>query len=194
MAQVVCKSCGRQMEETESVCPYCGTPREPRRLARVWVLAFFVMGVLMGLLLLVLMQGNDHSPPPKTTQSRPEPATAPVVAKIREMVTPRAEPTSENSSAAVEPAKIKPIRCDRMEARKVYVKARELATIIDQGERLQLRMNDAWEYYSEGHRRGFVDAFADADRCLQGKLRPIRFSYRGVEVASVSADGAVVVK
>jgi hypothetical protein len=138
----------------------------------VWVLAFFVMGMLMGLLLLVLQQKDGLLW--RQTKEKLGSVGLPLAADSRE--------------------KVEPMLCDRQEAEAVYEKARSLATIIERDGRLQLRLGGDWEYYTAGHRRGFVEAFAEADRCLQGSFRPIRFSYRGEEVATFSAEGALQMK
>jgi hypothetical protein len=164
----------------------------------VWILTFFVMGIVMGLLLLILQGGQlpswfNRLQPPDTIEETPQQSGAALP-----RVAPR--PPSRSGSIVVAPLPAKgaakvvvaPMRCDRETARAVQEKASELATITLQGGVLVLRMGRAWEYYSPGHRRGFVEAFAEADRCLQeGTARPMRFSFRGAEVASVSADGAV---
>jgi hypothetical protein len=83
------------------------------------------------------------------------------------------------------------MQCNREAAQGVRDKASELAEISVQGGVLQLHLGSVWEFYTPGLRRSFVEAFAEADRCLQGDGRPIRFSFRGSEVAAVSAGGAV---
>jgi hypothetical protein len=84
-----------------------------------------------------------------------------------------------------------PMQCNREAAQGVRDKAGELAQMRVQGGVLQLYLGGVWEFYTPGVRRSFVETFAEADRCLQGGGRPIRFSFRGSEVAAVSAEGAV---
>jgi hypothetical protein len=89
---------------------------------------------------------------------------------------------------------VEPLRCDRKAAREVYEKAMTLASIREQGDGVLLDLTREWEFYRPGHRRGFVEAFSKADRCLHGGYREIRFSYQGREVANVSTSGAVEMK
>jgi hypothetical protein len=197
MARDNCRLCGGVIERGAANCPHCGA-RLGFTVSRVWVLTFFVMGIVIGLLLLILQggllpfwSGMSLSPDiTKETQQQSESSKARVAAP------PPSRPGNDSVGPlpAVSTAKLvaAPMRCDREAARAVHEKASELAMISLQAGVLQLRLGSAWEYYSPGHRRGFVEAFAEADRCLQeGDARPIRFSFRGSEVASVDTAGAV---
>jgi hypothetical protein len=155
----------------------------------VWVLAFFVMGMLMGLLLLLLQQQGE----PSSWLAFDWPGNV-VVGEIAQKVGQTTKPKPEPRPEPVNSSKVEPMRCDRAAARAVRDKARELATISEKGDALQLRLGGEWEYYLPGHRRGFIEAFAEADRCLQGNGRVIRFIFRGEEVAAVNAEGAVELK
>ncbi len=82
-----------------------------------------------------------------------------------------------------------PMMCDRQAAEAVREKARGLAAFRDRGERLTLTLGPAWEFYSEGLRRSFVETFHEADGCLRGEPRRIDYDYRGSRVAEVDAAG-----
>jgi hypothetical protein len=172
----------------------------------VWVLTFFVMGVVIGLLLLVLQGGQ---PPSWLTVSWPHFARedvppSPAVVMQREPVrgseasrhTNRLDHKVTNGAAAPLPEEpgrviVAPMQCNREAAQAVRNKASELATLGLQGGIVQIYLGRAWEYYTPGHRRSFVEAFAEADHCLQGEWRPMRFSFRGAVVATVSVEGAI---
>jgi len=89
---------------------------------------------------------------------------------------------------------VEPIVCDRKAAQAVRDKARTLALFSEQGGELHLHLSGDWAYFSAGHRRSFVNAFAEADRCLAGRIRPIRFIFRGEAVALIDASGSVQMK
>ena len=189
-----CRVCGGAIGRGESNCPHCGT-RVGTGISRVWVLTFFVMGIALGLMLLILQQqglpewqGMDSSQPaPANSQARAVEQPRPRKPKPRAKSTPTPPAPPVTASTTIEP-----MNCDHRAAEAVRDKARTLSTITQQGEIVQLNLTRQWEYYSPGHRHSFVEAFAEADRCLHGRPRVIRFSFRGVEVAVVSAEGAVV--
>ncbi|MEN8170626.1 MAG: hypothetical protein ABFS08_10430 [Pseudomonadota bacterium] len=198
MSEINCETCGRSIDGKAAVCPHCGVRRR-RGISRVWVLAFFVMGILMGLLFLILQQGES---PSWLEFDRSEKVALEDVDQIAGEATrpqskprprPQLEPKSHMGSKPHTPqaTSVEPMLCDRKAAQAVRDKARSLATISEQGGILMLRLGRAWEYYSPGHRRSFVQAFADADLCLQGQARAISFSFRGEKVAMVNAEGAV---
>ena len=163
------------------------------------------MGVAIGLLLLVLERGPlvvglepETSGPGTAAQSgavakeAPKPAptrqkTAPGVEAKRGASQPRAAAPAGGQAAE----QLQPLQCDRDEAEAVVQRARSLATLSERGALLQLSLTRDWEFYSSGHRRSFVEAFSEADRCLQGQFRQLHFFYRGQLVATVSAEGAV---
>jgi hypothetical protein len=169
------------------------------------------MGILLGLLLLNL-QGVRYLPveedskpeqvavkeKPKTVKEDTREKTDKLVelektvARLKKSVTRAAEKLPKPAPAP-EPAP-PAVQCDREDATEVWAKAEKLATIVDNGGRLQLHLKREWEYYGPGHRRGFIEAFSDAALCLKGHHRPILFVFRGDEVASVSADGLVEIK
>lgn len=197
-----CRACGAALQRGETSCPYCGARVGPV-VSRLWVLAFFVMGVVIGLLILVLQQGgpgsiaSSESEAPVTLS---EPATKKVPARVK--AKPKIKAASRKSPAPVPhseveatppPAEavVEPIECDRAEARAVRDKARTLALISNKGDELILQLNENWAYYSAGLRRSFVATFADADRCLSGRARTMRFYFRGEEVAVVTKSGAI---
>jgi hypothetical protein len=163
----------------------------------VWILAFFVAGVVIGLLLLVLQQGMPGSwtslwragqPVPRTAQPHSNEPTAKAAPLPRQ-----AEDSGEAATAGGQ-RHDQPLQCDRAAALKVMERARSLASMHEQGGRLTLNLTREWEYYSAGHRRSFVEVFSEADRCLQGQFRELHFLYQGREVASVSSGGAIEVK
>lgn len=208
-----CRVCGGAIGQGESRCPHCGTP-VGSGISRVWVLTFFVMGVALGLLLLLLQQPGlpdgvaevTAQPAPVKSQARAieQPRPRKVVPKPKPKPKPEPiapAPVQPQQTVAEEPPlpatanpTIEPMNCDRRAAEAVRDKARTLATITQRGETVQLNLTRQWEYYLPGHRRSFVETFAEADRCLHGRPRVIRFNFRGVEVARVSADGAIVMK
>jgi hypothetical protein len=193
MASDNCRACGAALEPGAVRCPHCGE-RSGAPLSRLWILTFFVLGVVIGLLLLVLQGGQL---PPATGFRLPwsgaasgeataPPAPAPI--RARPQAVTRAPMSAAQSDGRVVVA---PMRCDRKAARQVQEKARELATLSVQGGGLLLQLGAGWEYYSPGLRRSFVETFAAADHCLLGDGRSIRFTFRGAEVAEVTAEGAV---
>lgn len=177
MKPITCKQCGETFDEGADTCPYCGTPHR-KRVPTVWILAFFVLGMVMGLMLLILQQGG--------------------LAKWRSLEWPSQldEPPSQQTAGSSEPVRprVQAVSCDREQAQRVYDKVRTLATLSQQGNILTVQLGGAWAYYAEGHRRGMVEAFSEADRCLSGQQRSLRFTYQGEEVASVSRQGHIEVK
>lgn len=167
--------------------------RQGSPVSRVWILAFFVMGVVIGLLLLVLEQGFPHSwvaaeRPVASARGEVQhvPAERPApVPTTRGKAVPIQEP------ANIEPARIEALRCDHEAAQRVWDKALSLASISEQGGVIQLAMTREWEFYSPGHRRSFVETFSEAVRCLQGHYRELLFRYHGDAVAHVTDKGAV---
>lgn len=204
-----CPSCGGVVGQGVERCPHCGARlRSP--LSRAWVFAFFVMGIVIGLLLLVLQQGGDplallegasQPQPVAPVLSKPAVHSSAQVSRGGTVTpTPAARTPSDapslpgNVPAAPPETTTEPMACDRRAAQAVRDKARSLALISEQADVLLLHLGSDWVYYSPGHRRGFINAFAEADRCLAGHLRPIRFFFRGEEVAQVDASGAVHIR
>jgi hypothetical protein len=197
-----CRACGAALQRGEASCPHCGARVEPV-VSRLWVFAFFVMGVVIGLLILVLQQGGPGSISSSEAEvpvTLSEPATKKVSAKVK--AKPKVKAASRKSPAPVPhseveapppPAEavVEPIECDRAEARAVRDKARTLALISNKGDELILQLNENWAYYSAGLQRSFAATFADADRCLSGRARTMRFFFRGEEVAVVTKSGAI---
>lgn len=196
MGELICEGCGRSINKSVAQCPHCGQRRRSA-LSRVWVLVFFVLGIVMGLLLLILQQGEAPSwltlEWPQSLTEQAEPKTKSVIKPIPQRKSDKVmvRPSLGTQSTTVT---VEPMRCNREKAQAVWDKGRSLASIRVQDEVLQLRMGRDWEYYSPGHRRGFVEAFSEADHCLQGYGRAIHFSFQGKEVATVTAEGAVVLK
>lgn len=195
MSEINCEACGRPIDGKAAVCPHCGVRRR-RGIPRVWILTFFVMGILMGLLLLILQQGEN---PSWLKFDWPGKVVLEDVAQIvgqatKSQTQPQSRPNPQSKLHTPQATSVEPMLCDRKAAQAVRDKARSLATISEQGGILMLRLGRDWEYYSPGHRRSFVQAFADADLCLQGQARAISFSFRGEKVATVSAEGAVEMK
>lgn len=211
-----CRVCGGAIGPGESNCPHCGT-LVGTGVSRVWVLTFFVMGVALGLMLLILQQqwlpdgeavdtaqpapvkgpAKTAKPaPPRTLTAKRNPNPNPnPKPNPKPNPNPNPNPTlSPPPQPVTENTTIEPINCDRRAAEAVRDKARTLSSITQQGDTVQLTLTRQWEYYSAGHRQSFVETFAEADRCLYGRPRMIRFSYRGEEVARVSVEGAVVMK
>lgn len=191
-----CRVCGGVIGRGDTSCPYCGTP-VGTGISRVWVLTFFVMGVALGLMLLILQQQGMPERPQlevaqaTTTKSRDTTIKSPAPRKVAPKSPPLAAPQPPPATASTT---IEPINCDRHAAEAIRDKARTLATITQQGDVVRLNLTRQWDYFTPGHRQSFVETFAEADRCLHGRLRLIRFSYRGEEVAMVSAEGAVQMK
>lgn len=201
MNEKFCEACGGVLNGEYENCPYCGHSLRAT-VPRKWILLFFVVGVVLGLVLLNLDRALAPSwlEPQWTTQGD-EPAGSEVspdetvdsAPRRKPQRTPAGQPTSRQQ-AATEP-RIEPRYCDLDKARAVREKARSLATLSEEGGQLLLRLGREWEFYSPGHRRGFVEAVAESDLCLQqGRGRTIRFSYHGKEVAIVTAEGAVEMK
>ena len=180
---------------------------EKSLLSRVWIVSFFIMGVIIGLLLLVLEREavpvaakqapskEEPAPKPRAAnidkqqkrQKPPPPAPAPrkIVAPPEAVATPAPQATVEQ---------LQPLQCDREQADAVMQRAQTLSSFVERGGGLQLNLTSEWEYYSPGHRRSFVEVISEADRCLQGRYRPLQLNYRGEEVARVGTDGAIEMK
>ncbi len=202
-----CRACSAELPYGANRCPTCGMVQAPA-ISRVWIMVFFVMGILIGLLLLVLEQGGKDpwrlpaqpATPAKSAQLEPRPYSAPKAAKTTDKPVVGKQTTS--GKAGSKPAEdetmqqptIAPLRCDRKAAMQVRERARSLASISEQENRVQLVLTRDWAYYSPGHRRGFVEAFSEADRCLHGQFRELHFLYQGHEVATVSNVGAIRMK
>lgn len=208
MSTESCQVCGGTIERGDVRCTHCGA-RRGRSVSRVWVLTFFVMGVVMGLLLLVLQGGHppawfavswpDFSAEEVASQPPAPPQGESASASRASRPASRPARDSTNAAVASSPAVsdrviVAPMQCNREAAQAVHDKASELATLSLQGGVLQLYLGRAWEFYSPGLRRSFVETFAEADRCLQGVWRPMHFSFRGAEVATVSAEGAIEIR
>lgn len=212
--EVNCEACGRPIDAGAKVCPHCGARRRDE-IPRVWVLAFFIMGIVIGLLLLNLQGvrylplGEDSKPAQVVVQERaetvkqsPEEKTdkfgdlEKTVEILKKSVT-RAVEKLPGTAPAPEPKPtptIEAVQCDRQDASEVWAKAEKLASIVEKSGRLQLHLKREWEYYGPGHRRGFIEAFSEAALCLKGSPHPISFIFRGNEVAAVSADGVIELK
>jgi hypothetical protein len=156
----------------------------------------------MGLMLLILQQ--DYPPvvqqgeaPVQTPDDAPRKAEPSWPQKAMEVITAQVEEVTappKREAQVPQGGRVEQMACDREAAMAVRNKARTLASISERGDSVHLRMGEEWVYYAPGHRRGFVEAFAEADRCLQGHWRAIRFSYQGETVATVSPDGAIEIK
>ncbi len=219
MAGDSCPDCGHRVSKGASYCPHCGARIGPG-VSRAWVLSFFIMGIMLGLMVLILQQQGTPawltmSPPQadsaksrphtqtaaadrkrsgRTVVSRPKPG--PPTQTAEAPPPPATEPSvvETPSGAASNSATIEPMNCDHKAAEAVRDKARTLSTITQRAGTLQLTLTRQWEYFSPGHRQSFVETFAEADLCLYGRPRVIRFNYRGEAVAEVSAEGAVQMK
>lgn len=192
-----CKSCGTVLPGGARRCPACGAG-QGESVSRVWILAFFVMGIVIGLLLLVLDRGVPRLWPPSsaahpvpkerksTTVATPSRGTAVTAGKEQSAAKSR-EKAPEKADASI----IEPLHCDHATAEKVWERALSIASISEQDGVMRLAMTRQWEYYSPGHRRSFVETFSESVRCLRGQYRELRFYYQGVPVAQVSAEGLV---
>ncbi len=165
-------------------------------VSRVWILTFFVMGVLIGLLLLVLQRGPLLIAPElletkQVAESAP-PSAIPPKKTESQQTTPQQRPSLPAQGTT--PLTFQPRLCDRKAAEAVVQRARTLASISDSGEAVELNLSSEWEYYSPALRRSFVEAFSGADHCLQGRYRSLRLLYRGEEVARVGSAGKIEMK
>ena len=170
---------------------------EPEKspLSRVWILTFFVMGIIIGLMLLLLQRGPVVEAPRPAQKPQVKEAAAPTKPPKKaepRRVTPPPKPLPPVQQAA--PSQYQPLECDRKSAEAVLERARSLAATSDSGDGVLLSLSSEWEYYSPGLRRSFVEAFSEADRCLQGRYRPLSLRYRGELVAEVGADGSIEMK
>lgn len=174
-----------------------------------WIVAFFVIGILLGLLALQLLETRDPlawlfparetttpASPPAVTSRRNEPPPARAVAsapRVRGETSPVPPPAAETPPPP--PERIaEPLVCDRRAAARVREKAREVAEIFSEGERLTVKLRDEWSYYSDGVRRSFVKQFTDSDTCLNGHARPIEFYYQGNLFASALPEQGLLFK
>lgn len=206
MKRQYCRVCGQEIDRDAIRCPHCGSRTEPV-VPRLWILVFFVVGVVIGLMLLIL-QGSlplswlASTPAPIAEVAPQRPSAVLPEGRIRgdkvrtwsPRTDPASPPTSTRPPSEPKQAMSEPIDCNREKALAVRDKARSLAVFSEQPDHLQLRLGDDWAYYSAGHRRSFVEVFSKADRCLQGRWRDIRFTFRGEEVATLSAAGVVEMK
>ena len=70
--------------------------------------------------------------------------------------------------------------CDKASAEAIRNKAREIAEISETaGGTLNVRLREQWSYYTPGIRMSFLQAFAESDTCLLGHSRTIHFYYKG---------------
>lgn len=186
-----CPACGGWVERPNGACPHCGaaTPHTPSNL---WVLLFFVIGVLLGLGWLLAGEGwrPEWQQAPSATTSQGEPVSVTPARAARPAVQTPATATTEGEEGVARAA----ISCDRKAAMQVRDKVGRMAMLSEGPQGVVLYMGDEWAYYSAGHRRGLVTAFAEADHCLNGTPRPIRFIFRGEEAATVDATGSITAR
>ena len=88
-----CRVCGGAIGRGETSCPHCGT-RVGTGISRVWVLTFFVMGVALGLMLLILQQQGlpewlNLTATPSAAQPAATKSPAPAQSKVRSVERPR---------------------------------------------------------------------------------------------------------
>lgn len=173
-----------------------------------WIVAFFVIGILLGLLALQLLEARDPLAWLFPARETTTPASSPAVAARRnEPPSPAvasAPPTRRETSPVPPPAAeitpplperiAEPLVCDRRAAARVREKAREVAEIFSEGERLTVKLRDEWSYYSDGVRRSFVGQFTDSDTCLNGRPRPIEFYYQGDLFATALPEQGLLFK
>lgn len=186
-----------------AVCPHCGAARE-KRIPLALIAAFFIIGVLLGLLFIdsayygemrrVVYAFVEAEDEPSETPSRQE-------ASPRRQASARVVPES-GSEAGVSaegggaqgkaPETLtEALLCDMEVARRVRLKAREIAEISESEGVLRVRLRRQWAYYSPGVRRSFFTAFAESDACLQGRTREIHFYYNGEKIAVSRAPGGL---
>jgi len=175
-----------------------------------WYLAFFVIGILLGLLALQLLDKRDplallfpSTPQQDKGEQQPASHTKKTVAPPSQASTfaRRSTPASPTNAVATEqlappppprPAPIhEPLVCDQKVAREVRDKAREIAEITDYGDHLSVRLRDEWRYYADSVRHSFVQKFADSDACLNGRSRTIEFFYQGKHYAISNPDSGI---
>lgn len=174
MTQSRCQQCGEILPQGAVQCPHCGAGRG-KKLPLTLVAAFFIIGVLLGLLFIDsnYYQELRHGLTGAVAELNGSPAEE----------APQASSPGEPSVAAlsVEPPADtdETLVCNREMARKIRAKALEIAEISESDGVLNVRMRQQWAYYTPGIRRSFLEAFAESDACLEGGSRRIHFFYDG---------------
>lgn len=81
--------------------------------------------------------------------------------------------------------------CDRAAAQQVQAGLRDLAQISDQGNRITYTWGPAWDNWTNERRLRWTRAAADADACLTGRARDIRFYANGRLVGIASPTSGI---
>lgn len=179
-----------------------------------WVVAFFFIGAVLGLLVLQVMKGRTSvvtepvaswsAPPVEVPASGVEkrPTSAPRVSVSRAPQVVPADVAERKAQDFVVPptetqavtTTVEPMRCNQEIAFKVREKALETTEIVNEGTLLKVRLRGEWDYYSDSVRRSFMVKFADSDACLNGQSRPIDFYYQGKLYAHADPDKGIEFK
>lgn len=173
-------------------------------LPKSLVLSFFLIGIILGMVFIDI--GVIRLPAPVAPQSdtgadaaKPEGSegvTRQVVKSVSRTVAKivAKDKSTAGSGETSTKAVTEPVICDQAKALAVRKKAQEIAVIVEQGKVLNVTLGKEWAYYTPGIRRSFVERFAASDTCLHGGARQIRFYFRGEQVASTDAHGAIELK
>lgn len=184
MAKSRCNKCGADIPEGAAVCPLCGTPR-PKGLPVALILAFFVIGSLLGLLfvdsdyyyrLRQTMQGYTE-----TLEQTPDKSG--LSHERKKAHSSDITTDDEELKSSLPAATAAPVICNSEKAERVRRKALEIAELSESEGILQVRLRQPWAYYTPGIRQSFLEAFAESDACLAGHSREIQFYYRGKMIA-----------
>lgn len=155
--------------------------------------AFFVIGVLLGLLFI-----NSHSYRQLYDDAQAffshSSDDSPVVTQTHQAASAPVSSGAAEKSDSSGIANSETFLCDTDSAEKIRNKARSIAEIGESADgALHVRLREQWAYYTPGIRKSFLQAFAESDTCILGHSRIIHFYYDGEEIAiSRPARGLVV--
>lgn len=191
---------------------------DSEKISAAWYIAFFLVGILLGLLLLrtydvaALIRSwgaepgsaAEHSASAGKEQVKaakpvtavtPSPRKKPIADAEPEPSSPVAPATADAAATEPPPAEVAPVPepfvCNQKRASAIRDKAREMAEIVTYSDHLAVRLRGEWAYYSDSVRRSFITKFADSDACLNGRSRQIRFFYQGKLYATADPEKGV---
>lgn len=182
-----CRRCGERLPQGAVECPHCGASRE-KKLPLPLIGAFFIIGVLLGLLFVdseLYHDLREQWGAPAAAQAPPS-TDAQSDRGRRESQQERAARQENASKQVLAPAgsdASEMLVCNPEVAQKILAKAGEIAVIQQVDGILNVRLRQQWAYYTPGIRRSFLEAFAESDACIEGGTRPIHFYYGGEKIA-----------
>lgn len=162
MALIKCKECGNEISTKAAACPKCGAVQPKRTSTFTWIIAIIlVVGTIQTMIMVATRKDDVTAPPPSVARSAPV--------------------TSAPAAGS----------CDRSIALKAQEGLREFAQISEQSGRVTYTWGPVWDNQTDERRLRFIRAAADADACLTGAAREIRFYSNGRLVGVASPTSGI---